>query len=270
MRQRIILGALLVTAVGAHAQSGPPPIATDRPDQTESAFLVPRGLVQFELGAVYSEEGGSNGPPDSGAAVRGLNVGNALLRMGVLEQVELRLGFVGWQRVSGDGIAAFNGFGDLAAGAKLALVRGAGAVPTVALLGMVTLPVGDAAFRADGIDPFLKAAFAQDLGSGFGLGYNLGAIWTTETDGTGDERLRTDVAYSVAIGRSLTDRLAAFVEAYGIVGVSAGRASWQALDGGVAFALRPNVQLDLSAGVGLNEAATDWFLSGGVSVRVPR
>ncbi|MDH3496350.1 MAG: transporter [Gemmatimonadota bacterium] len=265
MRRLVIAGALLVAAAAAHAQPAPPPIATDRPDQTESAFLVPRGFVQLEFGGLHAADDAG-----AGSTLRALNVGNALLRMGVLERVELRLGFVGWQRVSGDGLSAFNGFGDLAAGAKLRLVRGGGAVPTIALLGMVTLPVGDAAFRADGVDPFVKAAFAQDLGNGFGLGYNVGAIWTTETDGSGDERLRTDLAYSVAIGRGLTDRLAAFVEGYGVVGVSAGRASWRALDGGFVFALRPNVQLDLSGGVGLNEAATDWFLSGGVSVRVPR
>lgn len=42
------------------------------------------------------------------------------------------------------------------------------------------------------------------------------------------------------------------------------------LDGGVTFAALPNVQLDATVGLGLNAAATDWFLGLGVSARVPR
>ena len=43
-----------------------------------------------------------------------------------------------------------------------------------------------------------------------------------------------------------------------------------ALNGGMTWQPRPNVQLDVSGGFGLSDAAPDWFAGVGVSVRLPR
>ena len=41
-------------------------------------------------------------------------------------------------------------------------------------------------------------------------------------------------------------------------------------NGGVVWRLKPNLQLDLSAGIGLNKEMADGFINGGISYRIPR
>lgn len=54
------------------------------------------------------------------------------------------------------------------------------------------------------------------------------------------------------------------------MGLESGAPDPVSLDGGLTFGIRDNVQLDISAGVGLNRAADDWFVGAGVAIRVPR
>lgn len=260
------LAGVLAKSAGGQAPSPPPaPLVTDRPDQTESATIVPRGTVQLEVGGTHAFD-----EAPAGGASRSVNLGAALARVGLARAVELRLAFDGWHRASPDGEPAVHGVGDLAVGAKVQLIPGAGARPAVALLGGVTLPTGHQAFGAEGIDPDLRLAMAHELPGGFGLGYNLGAQWTTETDPAGDESLRTDLIYTVVASRTVTDRLGLFSEAFGLFGVGDGRPSWHSLDAGLTLGVGPTVQLDLSAGLGLTDAADDWFVGAGISLRVPR
>jgi hypothetical protein len=255
----------LLCAAPAWAAQGAPPMITDRPDQTESAQLVPRGLFQLEAGGLHAFDRDGADP-----ALRHSNVGGALLRIGVADPVELRLGFAGWERASVEGGSAASGFGDLAVGTKVRMANGAGLSPAIAVIGGILIPVGDRDFRAAGVDPSVRVSVAHELGGGFGLGYNAGASWTTVTDVAGDESVETALLYTVALGRELLPRLAGFVEVFGVHGLAGGAGSWLALDGGVTVPIRVNLQLDLSGGVGLSEGAADWFVSAGVAVRVPR
>lgn len=251
-------------AVPAFAQE-PPPLVTDRPDQTESAVVVPRGLVQLEVGGLVTTPSTVPAGP-----TRVVTVGTSLLRLGVAPRIELRVGFGGWQHVAADGAPDVRGVSDLEAGAKVALADGDGFRPAIALLGGVTLPTGHEAFRAAGLDPEIRISVAHELPAGFGLGYNLGASWTTETGTSGGETLEPDLLYTLTVGRALTSRVGAFLEGFGNLAVRTDRATWHALDGGATVALRPNLQLDLAAGVGLGAAPDAWFVGLGMSLRVPR
>jgi hypothetical protein len=254
-----VLLALAVQPAVA-AQRPAPPLVTDRPDQTESALVVPRGAAQLELGNAHA----------SGGGFRLVNLGAALLRVGIARPLELRLGFAGWNRADPDGAPTVHGLGDLDVGTKVVLREGRGLSPAVAVMGSVTLPTGHESFRASGPDPAIRASLAHELPAGLAFGYNVGAAWTTETDGAGNESVRRDLFYTVTLGRALVPRLAGFIEGFGLLDADNGRPTWHALDGGFTFALRPNLQLDAAAGVGLTDATDDWFVGAGISVRVPR
>ena len=255
--------ALGLLGPGAAAAQDAPPMVTDRPDQTESAVAVLPGYVQVEAGGLH--EVGSGGGPD-----RVTGVGSVLGRIGVIRPVELRVGFLGWRRVSEAGTGSTSGFGDLTAGLKVGLHEGSGLVPSAAVIATLYVPVGDSEFRAGGVDPEIRAALAHDLGGQFSLGYNLGAAWVTETDAAGTERTRASGLYTLALGRTIADRVGAFVEGFGRIPFHDAGTAWHALDGGLTFAVMPNVQLDMSVGVGLDRDATDWFLGLGISGRLPR
>lgn len=254
--------ALTVVGPGAAAAQDAPPMVTDRPDQTESAVVVAPGFVQIEAGGLH-EVG-------SGGTDRVTGLGAVLGRIGVIRPIELRIGFLGWRRVSGDGTGSTSGFGDFTAGLKVGLHEGSGLVPSAAVLATLRVPVGDRQFRAGGVDPEIRAALAHDLGGDFSLGYNVGAAWVTESDAQGTEDTRAIGLYTVSLAHPIAGGVGAFVEGFGLIPFHDAGNAWHALDGGLTFAVMANVQLDMSVGVGLDRDATDWFLGLGISGRLPR
>ena len=58
-----------------------------------------------------------------------------------------------------------------------------------------------------------------------------------------------------------------FIESYGLI------PNWDEAvhlaDAGVTYLILPNLQLDFSAGLGLNESAIDHFIGFGLSYRIP-
>ena len=103
----------------ARAQS--PDMVTDRPDQTESAAVVPRGLLQVETGYLFARDGDVDGYAAPGT----------LFRIGLGGRLELRIGHAGLV-----GGAGRHGAGDSELGAKINLIeRADGWRPELALLG---------------------------------------------------------------------------------------------------------------------------------------
>ena len=247
-----LLGAAVLTgAVGASAQS--PELVTDRPDQTESASVVPRGLLQVETGYLFTREG----DVDSHAAP------GTLFRIGLGGRTELRLGHAGLMGTEGR-----RGAGDAELGAKVNLIpRAAGWRPELALLGGLSLPTGDSRFSSGGADPSFLVAFAHELTPRLALGYNAGAAWESSADYPARDAF---VLYSLAIGAGLTDRLGAFFEVFGDRQVTDPVASSVSADTGLTFLLTEVLQLDVSVGRELRGPADDLFVGTGLSLRLPR
>lgn len=260
------LASVLLPGVLAGQESGS--LITDRPDQTESTAAVPAGSVQVELGwAVVSEVSG-------GVETTGFSAPSALLRIGASDGVELRLELPAWrsEAETADG-AGLNRDGLSDGGIGLKWELGSGPVQA-ALLGSLSVPVGDRRFSSERFDPSVLLLLSHDVTAGISLGTNLGLALTTEhvdrSGAAGGFRDRQmEAPYTFSIGFGLSERAGAFVESFGAIGVSDARRSTHSLDGGLTFLLSDAFQLDLSGGVGLNEAAEDWFFGTGVSFRLP-
>lgn len=272
------LAAMVVAAALVGAPAGPAAaqapeeaqedVVTDRPDRTESAVAVAPGLFQVEGGWGFSRTA------DDGVEVEEHGVGELLLRIGVVPRVEARVEFGGWrsrqtETASPGGGRDESGAADLSLGAKAELYETPGGSTRIALLGAASIPTGEAPFTSDAVDPAVRAAVDHELPGPLSLGYNLGVEWETVPDSEGDDTL-ADLVYTVAVGLDLTSRLGAFVEGFGSAALSEGGAGETALDGGFTYLLRPNLQLDLSGGFGLDDDAEDWFVGAGATVRVPR
>ena len=248
----LLLGAATLAGTGeAGAQTAE--LVTDRPDQTESATVVPRGLLQVETGYRFTRDGGAGGHAGPGT----------LLRVGLGGRTELRLGHAGV--VGGEGR---RGAGDSELGAKINLIpRADGWRPELALLGGLSLPTGDHGFSSDGADPSFLIAFAHELRPRLALGYNAGAAWESSPDRPDRDAF---IVYSLALGVSLTDRLGTFLEIFGDRQLTGPVASRTSVDGGLTFLLTEVLQLDFSVGRGLGAAADDLFVGTGLSLRLPR
>jgi hypothetical protein len=196
-----------------------------------------------------------------------------LLRYGLSDGFELRLGVPGLEIDATDsatGDSQESGLVDATVGFKVAIAEGQGAVPQVTFVGTLWVPSGDDEFSSGRIDPALLFALSHALGERFGLTYNLGMSWVTERDAAGPPDTRSYLDWAVTAGYAASDRVGAFVELFGVTGVSAQIRPISSTGGGVTYLVTPRLQIDGRLTVGLSQAALDWSAGIGVSYRFPR
>lgn len=230
-------------------------LITDRPDQTESAVTVGAGRLQIETGFLYQYDN------NNGLIREDLVYNSSLLRLGLLNNMELRLGFeLGESRLKNanneHGITD-NFWAPVTLGLKTEITEQKGLLPEMAILTTFILnDLGDESFSGmyTGFD--FRLAAAHQVSDNFGLGYNLGAEWSGGAPAP-------MYFYSVAAGLSLTPSLAYFIEPYGYI--SPAGTPEHMLDTGVTWLILDNLQFDLGGGIGLSEAAPDYFISTGLS-----
>lgn len=254
MRHPVALAALAAAALTSGCASHRPfsgSIVTDRPDFTESPVAVPRGAVQVEAGNTLERTDD----------VRANTLGETLVRVGVRDGVELRLGLPSYVRLAGPG--AVDGVSDGNLGAKLDLVRASrasGLVPTTALIVGAALPTGSRAFRGGGVSPEAKLLVGWSLGEAWALSSNLNVASVD----AGDARTG-EVAGSVSVARSLSERTGAYLEWFGTR--PDGARGTHYANGGVTYLFTDDHQLDVRAGRGLGGNRRDYFLGLGFSQR---
>ena len=237
----------------------PGAIVTDRPDQTESAESVPAHFIQLELGWTFTREENTSETQENHS------LPETLLRVGLGRGLEARVGFSGFvfenQFTTGEPQQNSNtsGPGDAEIGFKYEVGRWLGG--QVAFLGGVSIPVGQSDFGNEYVDPSFRFLVAHPLGKRLSLGYNIGVE---------DIRTQLKTPYTFALGVSVTDHIGVFIESFGSFGLTEGLGASHSLDGGFTFLASDALQFDVNAGVGLNEAAEDWFIGGGFAFRLPR
>ncbi len=261
-----VLGGFLMLSAAPAAAADDEPMVTDRPDQTESASIVPKGALQLELGALHTRDG-------NGIERETTQVPASLLRFGLRERLELRLGWAGFvdERLrTRSASASASGTGGADLGFKLLLAEeGPGRRPQTALLASTTLAVGSEGFSSDRFDPSVRLAMSSTLGDRLSVGYNGGLTLTSrERPGRGVTTL-TSALYTVSLAIDLDGPASVFVELFGTIPVSDPGPESHSFDAGLTWLARPRLQLDVAGGVGLSEEAADWFVGIGVSTRFP-
>ncbi|HEY7600208.1 MAG TPA: hypothetical protein VH741_09800, partial [Candidatus Limnocylindrales bacterium] len=109
---------VLALAAAPVTAQGVPDLVTDRPDQTESAEVVPVGTLQVELGALFTRD------ETGGERIDVLEGPGSLVRWGLSPRFELRFGWPGWIESEVESAGARHdrsGAGDPELGAKLEL-----------------------------------------------------------------------------------------------------------------------------------------------------
>lgn len=257
---------LLVAPAVLEAQADaarPGPVVTDRPDKTESTGIVPRGYAQLEAG--WSLET----MDAAGASLHTHTVPGLLARVGVLDALEARFGFEGFQ-LTNQGALGAEGLADLELGFKYRLASARGWLPDIAVIAAVSLPTGAEEVTSGRVDPSVLLTVSRPLGDRVSVGSNLGSSWITTDDGRGGRTTLVDLTYTLSFGFTLSERVAAFGETFGSLPADGGDAAHH-VDGGFTLLVRDNLQLDLSVGHGVGGAgASDWFVGAGVAVRLPR
>jgi hypothetical protein len=249
----------LAAEASASAEPNEPDLETDRPDQTETAVVVPVGTVQVELGASLAiDEDGGERTETAGAP-------GTLVRYAFHPRFELRLEWPGWIEAESQREAA-----DPELGVKVVLASAQGARPDMALIAHVSVPVGGEPVGSPRADPSVRLSVAHTLSDRVGLGWNAGWEAASFRDVNGDVHTLTRFVYTACLGFELASRWGAYTEFFGDLPAGDSTPAAHAFDGGFTVLVAPRVQLDVSAGVGLNSQAPDRFVGFGISFRAPR
>jgi hypothetical protein len=258
-------GTLFQWSYGTSFSGGPDldePLVTDRPDFTEATVTVGRGVAQIEFGYTYTYNN------DAGESVRSQSFGEPLLRYGILaDWLEFRIAlFPVEERTRTGGMSnTTGGTQDLYTGFKIALTPQEGILPEMALIPQMNVPTGSSAFTSNRVEPGLNWVYGWEIND------RISTAGSTQANrridgGTGQAYL--EMAQSWTIAYSLSDRLGAYTEWFAIIPSGADTAKTQHFfNGGFTYLISNDVQFDIRAGVGLNDAADDYFVGTGLSIR---
>ena len=235
----LVAACLLTASLPATAQS----IDTNRPGFSFTPGVVGKGRWQVETGIAFTQN-------DSNSDT--LSLPNAEFRYGTGEQVEVFVSSLGWAEDDTDGSKA-SGLQDVAVGAKIG-ISNPGAATQMAVLFQLSLPVGDDRFSSDEVDP--AVAFIWTHSGRFNL-----AGTAKVSDAPGGARFDNGLKLPFTID----DRRSWFVEWEANIPESGGSSHW--MNGGFQWLMQENIQIDLNAGVGLNDRAGDFRLGVGFSIR---
>jgi hypothetical protein len=236
-------------------------IITDRPDATESPNTVEPGFIQIETGGYYTRF------EENEITFETLGYNTTLARIGLLENLELRLG-VNYEdnRITSkmgttETTADFESFTPMLAGIKINLFEGRSGTD-FGFLGHIYLPFTTR--TPDGVTPEpsttgadFRFSVGHELSERSGIAYNLGGQWAGDDTGMA-------FVYTVAYGYALSDKIGAYVELYGDAPeLSSANHYW---DAGFTYLAGWNLQYDLTFGRSITEGQ-DLLLSAGLSYK---
>jgi hypothetical protein len=259
-------GTLLQWSYGTSFEGGPnleEPLITDRPDFTESSVTVGRGVTQVEMGYTYTYDS------DNLSSTSQHSYPETLFRIGMLaDWFEFRLDWnVGGisETVFGGPDNSDTGAEDLGIGCKIALTPQECILPETAIILEMSVPTGADEFTAGEVLPGFSYLYGWTINDQWETGALTGLH--RQVDGETSDAY-VEFAQSWTLVRSWTDNVSSYTEWYCLVPCSADTdPTQQYFNGGFAVLLSDDVQWDIRAGVGLNDASDDYFVGSGLSVR---
>lgn len=225
------------------------PIQADRPDQTETPSLVPKGMFQLEAGFSYQRNKANS---------TSLALPSALWKYGVNENFEIRLitEFV----VDKEFETKTSGINPILIGCKIKIAEEKGIFPKTSFIGHMSIPnAASTPYKTDFYAPEFRFVMQHTLSERFSLSYNLGSEW----DGVSPE---ATFIYTLTTGYAVTKKIGSYLEVFGFAPQK--QIANHTLDGGITYLITNDFMLDLSSGVGLTELAPDYYCAFGFSFRM--
>ena len=243
-------------------------LVTDRPDFTESTDAIPTGHMQLEMGYTFTFD------REGETRVRSHTAPEFLLRVGVASNVELRLGWEGynWSETRAPTKTSAgrpvrreewdHGASDFSIGVKYKFAEQEGWRPHMGVIVAMTVPSGSANISGGDVEPEVVFLWAYDINDRFSIAGNAG-IGIPSDNGNRFAQGKASLSFAYAV----TDRVGAYVEYFGFYPNSEHSDAAHSINGGVTYLIHDNFQIDARVGAGLNEEADDFFAGVGFAVR---
>ena len=252
--------------------------SVDHSKVTLSTDIIPQWKVQMEVGGSiwYTEFDYFFLPGseyESAMTYYNLRINNPSLafRVGIFKNVEMRLGFVFVQELSGtiperlnyhhtrNGI--YSG-GPIEAGVKAKLLEESKIFPSTSIKADVFIPAGDYYFHMDYVSPVFRLMLQKSISKNFSIGANAGYGWNVYESYT-----HKYGSYSVSLNANVSRKLGAFAEAFSYLQYQ--RTPDHRLGAGLNYSFSRNVMAVVQGGFGISERAPDMFASGGIGFMFP-
>lgn len=223
-------------------------IQTDRPDQTESPYIVPKNFIQVETGILFESN-------QQNEYI--IQHPNLLFKYGVHDRVELR--FVSELATLSTENFIKTSINTLAIGLKTKITEENGIIPKTSLIIHFNIPYQ---FKKKNqiqyIFPDFRFLMQHQISEKLNLSYNIGIEWDIEHQ-------KPSYIYTLTMGYSIHDKIGCYIEAYGFF-QNKEYPNFN-IDGGFTYLVNPNIQLDISASKSLNKYYPGYYLSAGISIR---
>ncbi|OEK01526.1 hypothetical protein BFP97_08320 [Roseivirga sp. 4D4] len=237
-------------------------IATDRPTQTTSPYVITPGLFQIETGFYQQQTNQSviNFANSVDFKFQNIVYNSLLLRYGISDKLELRLNQeYGRTRELIDDVITEKSdasFGPTTIGVKYQFVEEDGWRPAVALNGHVG---GQFLSSGGGTTADLRVNFQNNISDKFNISYNVGIILIENSSNVG--------LWTLNLGFTVSPKLTVFLEGYGF---KENVSSQQSIDFGLLYLLGPNLQIDFFGGFAMSELAPDTLFGFGISTNIAK
>jgi hypothetical protein len=233
-------------------------IETDRPDQTESPYTVPKKWFQSETGFVIENDKSGN---------KAFAHPTMLNKYGLSKRFELRLitEFISFQTpvIIPQGNDIVTGLQPIEIGGKLALLEEKKPRPKISLIFHTAIPkAASKQFQQTNWAPNFRFTMQNSLSEFISLGYNLGMEWY------GEEETKPSFIYTFAPGFTLSEKWYAYLEVFGFLNPD--NHPQHSVDGGIAYNFSNNTKIDLSGGFGITKnTSLKNYVALGFSFRLP-
>jgi len=260
MMRPATLACLYLLAVSSPGvcQTQPPgsPIEPDRPDVTNGTHIVDIGLLQIEVGGLYTH---------ATAAQHGFGT-PLTARVGMTEWLEVRFGTDG-ALTQIDEASHVSGLGNIQLGAKLRLWADPGGVPVLSVLPTVNLPTAsvEKGLGSGDADYTVALLTGTDIGrhGHVDVNYGIGAIGA----GGGNPRFIQHLV-SVSASAAVSDNWNPYVEGFWFSRQDPDGTAVAAVDAGAIYELGARYALDGGVQIGVTRNAPTFVAFGGFSIVV--
>lgn len=242
-----ILFLIIIATCKINAQTTP--LEADRPDQTETPSIVPKGMFQAESGFSFEKVATENVV---------FSLPSTLWKYGISQKIELRL-LTEWILEQSENQKQ-NGLLPIAVGFKVNLLEEKGWLPKTSLISHVSIKNWSATkYKYNYYVPDFRFTMQHHLSEKITLGYNIGAAWD------GFTKQSTGI-YTLTTGYTITEKVGAYIEVFGFAPQS--ETAYHNFDGGFTYLINNNFMLDTSIGWGLTKNASRYYISYGISFRL--
>lgn len=237
-------------------------IITDRPHVAEAASLVGLGRIQIETGYTYFLD------RSGGTQVQTHSFPEPLFRIGMFrEWFEFRFAYNYLIEQTNDfrGRTVQSGSDDIYVGAKVALAEQSGIFPQLTIFPQMRVPSGSPAFTSRQVLPGMNFAYAWEITKHLELECNTQVNRRRDDD---IDHFYVQILQTINFEFSINQKVMVFHEFILVepCGALAALPEYY-VHPGLHYFIRPNLQLDFHAAVGLNRNAANFFGGSGLSWR---